>query len=357
MGTHGGVVDQPLSGNRQTLPPLVAQSVHVLACPACGATLQHEAEALICSDCDRRYACVDGIPQLFWPHEVVESQADVTRVVQAFYEANPFPDYDAFDSPASFKEKAEQGVFAKLLDEQVAPTAMILDVGCGTGQLSNFLALAPMRRVFGVDLCMNSLRLGAGFAQRYHVENVAFCQMNLFRLAFKPKQFDLVVCQGVLHHTSRPYEGFRRLVTLVKPGGWILIGLYNTFGRIPTQLRRMGLGPRGVYRMDRRLRSGTLAQHRASRWFMDQYRHPHESVHSFGEVLRWFQRTGVEFVSSIPHMTAWTPFRSDEQLFAPRPAGNRVHRALVQLHMLVRGGREGGLFMMIGRRSDRQCES
>ena len=39
-------------------------------------------------------------------------------------------------------------------------------------------------------------------------------------------QFDVVLCNGVLHHTSDPYGGYRGIARLVKPGGLIVVGLY-----------------------------------------------------------------------------------------------------------------------------------
>jgi 2-polyprenyl-3-methyl-5-hydroxy-6-metoxy-1,4-benzoquinol methylase len=46
--------------------------------------------------------------------------------------------------------------------------------------------------------------------------------------------FDLVYSEGVLHHTSRPKEAFRRLVELVKPGGYIAAGFYGRREKGPT---------------------------------------------------------------------------------------------------------------------------
>ncbi len=113
----------------------------------------------------------------------------------------------------------------------------MLEVGCGTGQLTNFLGIS-CRRVIGADLCLNSLRLGERFRREHDLDRVQFVQMNLFRPCFKPEQFDVILCNGVLHHTSDPYGGFRGLLPLLKPGGHIVIGLYNRYGRLMTDTRR-----------------------------------------------------------------------------------------------------------------------
>lgn len=136
---------------------------------------------LTSSDGARHYPMVDGIPCLFAPNEWPEGRSDVTDMVKAFYEQTPFPNYDDLDSRESFSVKARRGVFARLLDQQVARPALVLEAGCGTGQLSNFLGMGWGRKVIGGDICLNSLRLAKSFRDRCSIENAHFVQMNLFR--------------------------------------------------------------------------------------------------------------------------------------------------------------------------------
>jgi len=277
---------------------------------------------------------------------------DVTEIVKAFYEKTPFPNYDDLDSSASLKEKARKGLFARLLDEQIPDGVKILDAGCGTGQLTNFLALHPGRRVTGADVCLHSLKLGQAFKRQNLVDNASFVQMNLFRPVFAEESFDLVISNGVLHHTSDPRRGFEVLSRLVKKGGFFVLGLYNTWGRLQTDLRRLFFRLSGdrLKGLDPRLRALGVGEAKKHSWFMDQYKHPHESKHSFGEVLEWFDKAGFDFTSSVPKARAFETFSEDEPLFAPRPRGSAVDRFLVQAGMALFGGREGGLFVMIGRR-------
>jgi hypothetical protein len=101
--------------------------------------------------------------------------------------------------------------------------------------------------------------------------------------------------------------------------------------------------------LDSRLRGNALNTGRWAAWFRDQYKHPHESKHSMDEVLRWFKDGGVEFVSSIPSIGD-VEFREDEPLFAPHRTGTRLARVSSELEMLVSGGKDGGLFIMIGKK-------
>lgn len=73
-------------------------------------------------------------------------------------------------------EKAPRGNFARLLDEQIPGGATVLEVGCGTGQLTSFLGMSWNRRVFGSDICLNSLRLGKGSRDRNNIQNADSCR-------------------------------------------------------------------------------------------------------------------------------------------------------------------------------------
>jgi LSD1 subclass zinc finger protein len=332
---------------------LVRQHLDDLACPACGRPLEfgEQSPSIRCTSCATMFAIEDGIPRLFWPSEPTAG-GDVTEIVKAFYEETPFPNYDDLDSPERLRAKAEAGLFARLLNEQTPYGAKILETGCGTGQLSNFLGLTWGRTVFGADVCLNSLRLAHGFLERHDIPSAAFVQMNLFRPAFRPEAFDIVISNGVLHHTADPLGGFRSILRCLKPGGFIVIGLYNTFGRLTTDLRRLVFRITGDrwQSLDPRLRSASLNPARRSAWFRDQYKHPHESKHTIGEVLRWFDEGGVDFVNSIPKCTATGCFSPDEQLFSANPRGTAADHFIVQAGMLAAGGREGGFFTMIGRK-------
>jgi carbamoyltransferase len=319
--------------------------------PCCRADIRRrESDRVSCSRCGRQYLIEDGIPLMFAPHEGFGSGGDVTEQVKAFYEETPFPNYDEHDSVRSLMEKSRRGVYAKMLNDAIPFNTTVLEVGCGTGQLSNFLGIA-CRRVIGTDLCLNSLRLGDAFRQQHGLARVRFLQMNLFRPCFKPGQFDVVLCNGVLHHTSDPLGGFRSLVPLVRPGGHIIIGLYNRYGRVAMNVRR-GIfrltGGRGRW-LDPYLRTGLGAEKRRA-WFADQYQHPHESTHTIGEVLRWFDEAGLEFVRGIPSVTAEGEQVPQGSLFEPGPRGSTLDHFMSQARQVVTGNREGGFFLMIGRR-------
>ena len=225
----------------------------------------------------------------------------------------------------------------------------MIEVGCGTGQLSNFLSVGN-RRIVGADLCMNSLRLAEGFRREQGLTRARFVQMNLFRPCFRPRAFDVVLVKGVLMATSDPEGGLGSVFELVKPGGHIIVGLYNRYGRFFTNVRRVFFkltGGRGQW-LDPHLRKNLSAEKRRA-WYRDQYFHPREVQHSIGQVLGWFERYGIEFIRGIPNVNAFEPDLTDD-LFEPSSRGTVLDHFVVQARELCRRSQEGGFFLMIGRR-------
>lgn len=328
--------------------------LHLVRCPRCTkSSLEYQDRVegtLYCSVCTATYPIVDEIPRLFWEPE--NSREDnVTHRIQRFYEQNPFPGYEEFDDLAALVEKAREGHFARLLDEQIPFGVRVLECGCGTGQLSNFLGIAH-RTVFGTDLALNSLSMAEKFRHTHQLDRVFFLQMNLFFPAFPPASFDYVICNGVLHHTAQPFSGFQQLVRLVRPGGYLIVGLYHRFGRIPTDLRRLLFRLTGerLQFLDPRIRKVALGKQRRRAWYADQYQNPHESKHTISEIISWLDRSGCELVRTIPRTRLLDSPSKSEKLFEPERSGGRWERALVEFGQTFSRSAEGGFFTVIARR-------
>jgi len=327
-----------------------------IVCPVSGQELFLDEDSLVTADRQRRYPLDDGIPDLFVDREIGKAEAShprpasVTTKVRDFYDEAPFPNYNDMDNIGELVRRARKSVFARLLGEQIPVGSNVLEIGCGTGQLSNYLAAVCMARVYATDMTPASLRLASEFARDNGLAKIRFFRMNLFWPCIRPGSMDLVISNGVLHHTIDTRQAFLSIAPLVKPGGHIIVGLYNRIGRLRTDLRRLlfrRLGE-GVLRLDPHLRK-PLSPDKRRAWIRDQYCHPQERKHSFDEVLSWFDEAGFTFVSSVPKIIG--RFSADEKLFERQPVGERSDRFYAQVGMLLSQlGGEGGLFIMIGRR-------
>jgi SAM-dependent methyltransferase len=317
------------------LPPVSA----LLACPACAGSLD---ATLLCAGCGTAWPASDGIARL---RLNVDAR---TETVRQFYNAAPFPGYPPNDSLSWLRARAGRSAFAKLLDDSIPGDARIVEIGCGTGQTSLYLARAD-RQVVALDLSRQALKLGAAAAGRYGITGIAFVEADLTRLPLKAGAFDLVYSSGVLHHTPDPRAAFARIVAAVRPGGLIVIGLYNTIARLPLRARRLvaRLTGRRWVPFDPVLRDRESEPERREAWLRDQYGHPEEHRHSVGEVRRWFAENDIEWLRTYPStMLGEEP----ANLFEPAADAWALEAWAAQLGWMWSLGGEGGLFMSVGRR-------
>lgn len=300
-----------------------------------------------------RYAIENDLARLLTPTKTAEEEA-VRKKMQAFYEQHTFPGYDGIDSPGVLMDKARRSNFGVWVDQAISPMATVIEVGCGTGQMTNFLGLVTTRTVIGVDQSIASLSLGNGFAKRFGMNNVHFLQGNIFAMPIAEQCADVLICSGVLHHTPDPRGGFEALLKLVKPGGIILIGLYNSYARIPLGMRKLlfGMTGKGFHWLDAHLRRKDVDVSKKDIWFADQYENPHESWHSVDEVLGWFDASGVQFLSGVPAIASGLPGEENGlRLFEPHPRGNSFEHVMRQIGWMGTISGEGGLFVLIGKKS------
>ena len=270
-----------------------------------------------------------------------------TEAVRQFYARAPFPGYPPNDSVERLRARAGRSAFAQLLDCSIDGDAKILELGCGTGQLSLYLATAD-RTVIGADMARPSLQLASEAARRYGSRNVRFVETDLRAPAFRSGAFDVVICSGVLHHTPDPRASFHALVPLVRPGGYLVLGLYNAWARIPLRLRRAVYRLTGIVPFDPVLRDRRAEPARREAWLRDQYLHPEEHSHTLSDVQSWFRENGVEYVRSYP--SALVAEEPPEDLFVPAADDWPLEGLLAQLSWMRTLGGEGGLFVTVGKR-------
>lgn len=274
---------------------------------------------------------------------------DRTEAVRDFYTETPFPAYPPEADLSWLRARASRSEFAQMLDAAIAPDARIVEIGCGTGQMSLFLARGE-RVVIGADLTRASLLLAAEAARRFGIGSASFIETDLTQPALRRGAFDVVYCSGVLHHTPDPRASFARIAQLARPGGVVVLGLYNTVARLPLRMRRV------VARLTRErwipfdpvLRDRAEEPDRRAAWLRDQYRHPEEHRHSLGEVRGWFAENGLAFVRSYPPVL--DADAEPRGLFEPEPDDWALGDLLTQIGWMASLSPEGGLFVTIGRR-------
>lgn len=294
---------------------LPSEVLAVLRCPHCRGTLIEQERGFFCSVCRQTFPFVNGVVRF------VEAQkyADTFGFQWHKYARTQLDDEHTHESETTFR-RMTGFTPAELRGKRV------LDVGCGMGRFAE-VASRWGGQVIGIDLSRAAEVAAHNLAHR---NSVTILQADLFSLPFAPESFDYIYSIGVLHHTPSCEQAFKALPQFLKPGGLIAIWVYSSYNkwyrfsdlyrkitcRLPARwlhllchvavpayflhysLRRLPiLG---------RLTSGLLnyllpvSLHPDPRWRVldtfDWYSPRYQSKHTYEEVFRWFEASGLEAV-------------------------------------------------------------
>jgi len=283
----------------------------------------------------------------------------VGQEVRSFYECHPFPAFDEQRFATRDDLATAARWFPRRLDRDLPTGIRLADVGCGTGRLAALLSLRD-RSVTAVDFSSASLEHARRLKRALALDRVSYVRGDLFRLPLKHGRFDVVLCLGVLHHTADPRGGLEALARLLRPGGLLLVGLYNRYGRLAHRLRQWrvrgkGLpGDRAV--LERRLLGQLPGQAQRmddaglDSWYHDQYLHPHERTVSLAELGRWISGAGLEPLGGFPEQRLLAGGQRPEPWQrepAPPPGGLRGLAVQAKWVLTLRGA--GGYFVQAAR--------
>ena len=161
----------------------------------------------------------------------------VSAKVKEQYEENPYPRWINIGlhlNPSTISEVIEDIGYLRLSSSIIkrVDAPEILIAGCGTGQHSIETARRFKKsRVLAIDLSYASLSYAKRKTKELGFQNITYLQADILNLKKLNKKFDIIESSGVLHHTHNPMAAWKALVTCLKPGGIIKIGLYSKMAR------------------------------------------------------------------------------------------------------------------------------
>lgn len=312
----------------------------LLACPRCGADVHIPDEAsrdrdpgsLVCQACQARYPIVNGVPRL---NEAIAEHrlADVARTFSFEWTAHHRGDFEKDTLFGRTREEDWALVLEAVgISEADVDGATVLDAGCGSGRFCQLFADHGATTVVGVDIneAVDEAAQHCRDSDKIHI-----VQGNIFSLPFKPGVFDVIWCNGVVHHTPDAAAAHRALARHVRPGGilyvWVYAARFNPFRFVKTVARGarlhrwrpralqvlstliagMSVAALGLYRAIRSIpglrpstawgvrtvRPRTFAELKLT-WF-DALSPEFDTRHSEDEVIGWFRSQGFGEIRTL----------------------------------------------------------
>ncbi len=130
--------------------------------------------------------------------------------------------YDAEMAKAGYRHPAVGlALLARHVPERVGP---VLDAGCGTGLLGDWLDILGFRPLVGLDLSVGMLAVAGRRGCYDELHNLALGAP----LPFADGHFAAVICVGVFTTGHVGDEGLAELIRVLRPGGAMVLTVKTT---------------------------------------------------------------------------------------------------------------------------------
>lgn len=154
-------------------------------------------------------------------------QSPSSYVNNQFYDTLGERWYTANDDPVALlraESRLRNPWVAKQLQERFGSNARVLDVGCGAGFLTNYLAEQNFQ-VTGLDASVGSLEVAA---QHDSTSKVKYLLGDALALPFADGTFDAVCAMDFLEHVEDPERVIQEVSRVLRPQG---VFFFHTFNR------------------------------------------------------------------------------------------------------------------------------
>jgi len=103
------------------------------------------------------------------------------------------------------------------------------DIGCGCGR-NLVYAVKFAKKIIGVDLSKQSLAFARSFVQSDKLELI---EGNNLAIPLEEDVADIVISDGVCHHTGDTIGAFKECVRILKPNGKLYLAVYKKYRYYP----------------------------------------------------------------------------------------------------------------------------
>lgn len=160
------------------------------------------------------------------------------KQIKKFYSDNPFPGQYSLND----LQKYDNGInnrYIKTIDRYLQNNIKVLDVGCGTGLLTNLFARKYTSTFLGIDFS-DSADYANKFSEANYINNAIFLKKDFFDYDTEClDQFDVIIAQSFVTHVPDYKQAFDKIKKHLNPGGVLILGVYNNYGKILKKFFRL----------------------------------------------------------------------------------------------------------------------
>ena len=172
---------------------------------------------LICPD-DHRYEVRHGIPR------ILASDSNYSDAFGEQWREYRLTQLDSYTKTTLSRDRLKRCIGQDLWHRlSLSGRLEVLETGCGAGRFTEILLQMPGASVTSTDLSSAVEPNQINFQQSDR-HRIIQCDIN--QLPFLDEQFDVVICLGVVQHTTNPERTIADLFQQVKPGGWLVFDHY-----------------------------------------------------------------------------------------------------------------------------------
>ena len=150
------------------------------------------------------------------------------QAIKEFYSKLQFPGPYTIDDLNFYSDDIIND-YLKIFDEHTKHAVRVLDVGCGSGFIVNFLANRHPNIIFDAVDFSDSIDFAQQFSSEHNIKNINYYKED-FLLWDAEYKYDLVLSNGVLHHIPEYQSAVKKIHNLAT--GTVLIGIYNSYGKL-----------------------------------------------------------------------------------------------------------------------------
>ena len=158
----------------------------------------------------------------------------ISKKVRDQYEENPYPRWKHCFKylPINFIQDLNYAIKPnKIKSENQFTNPDILIAACGTGNHTAYASKYKNAKIVGIDLSLKSLAYAKRKSKELGFDNIEFIHSDILQLKNLNKKFDVIESIGTLHHMKEPENGLKILIDILKPHGFLKLGLYSEKAR------------------------------------------------------------------------------------------------------------------------------